>query len=230
MNLFKIDTHVHTRNVSWCATVCGRELVHMYKDYGYDGIVITDHFAKDYSAPAANATWAERVEYFLSGYREAYDEGRRIGLAVILGMELRFTENINDYLVYGFDESFLEENVGLFELGLAGFRELIKDRDILIYHAHPFRTGMTRVDPPLLDGIEVFNGNPRANNRNGLAYEFAKTHGLLMLSGSDFHQVEDLGMGGIVLPEPVATPQELVRSLRENRILELIEGDGLGKG
>lgn len=227
MDVFKIDTHVHTSNTSWCATVNARELVHMYKDYGYDGIIITDHFVKDYSVPSGKASWTERIEHFLSGYREAYDEGRRIGLTVMLGMELRFTENLNDYLVYGFDEAFLEGNVDFYEMGLASFKEFVRDQDILIYQAHPFRSGIVRVAPSLLDGMEVFNGNPRHDSQNDLVHEYSKAHGLLMLSGSDFHQIEDLGRGGIVLPEQVTTSQELVRLLREKRIVGIIRGEGL---
>lgn len=225
MELFKIDIHVHTSNASCCAKVRGSELVHLYKDYGYHGVVITEHLARDYSAPSSNATWTERIEHFLSGYREACEEGKGIGFAVMLGMELRFTGDPNDYLVYGFDEAFLEENESIYEMSLASFREFVKDQDILIYQAHPFRPGMVKVNPLLLDGIEVFNGNPRQNSQNDLAYEYAKSHDLPMISGSDFHQIEDLGMGGMVLPEQVTTSQELVRLLRGDHIVELIRSE-----
>jgi predicted metal-dependent phosphoesterase TrpH len=225
MGLFKIDTHVHTSSSSCCARVTGSELVHLYKANGYHGVVITEHLARDYSTPSANATWTERIEHFLSGYREAYKEGKRVDFAVMLGMELRFTENENDYLVYGLDEAFLEENEDFYEMGLASFSEFVKDQDILIYQAHPFRSGMVKVDPLLLDGLEVFNGNPRADSKNGLAYTYAKTHGLRMLSGSDFHRPEDVGLGGIIIAEEVRTTQDLMRLLRGNHIVELIRSE-----
>jgi predicted metal-dependent phosphoesterase TrpH len=227
VSLFRFDTHVHTSNTSFCAKVSGAELVHLYKNTGYDGIVITDHFAKEYSVLPAKPTWTERIEYFLCGYREAYEEGLKTDFTVILGMEIRFTESANDYLIYGFDETFLYQNKDLHDMGLAGFKAFVKDRNILIYQAHPFRVNMKKVSPALLDGLEVFNGNPRHDARNDLAYEYAKDHGLKMLSGSDFHQPQDLGLGGIVLPKRAETPQEFVDLLKKDQIVELIGIDSM---
>ena len=45
--------------------------------------------------------------------------------------------------------------------------------------AHPFRTGLTREDPALLDGVEVFNGNARHDSHNDDALRFARENGLL---------------------------------------------------
>ena len=68
----------------------------------------------------------------------------------------------------------------------------------------------------------MFNGNPRHNSRNNLAYLFAQENKLKMLSGSDFHQIEELACGGIVIQEKIHTSNELVRIIKENKILELI--------
>jgi predicted metal-dependent phosphoesterase TrpH len=225
MGLYKIDTHIHTSRSSCCAIVSGREIVHWYKDAGYYGVVITDHFARDYSMPSLNATWEERIEHFLAGYREAYAEGRKIGFVVLLGMELRFTENPNDYLVYGIDEEFLMGHEDFYEMGLASFKKLASENGILIYQAHPFRPVMQLADPAFLDGVEVFNGAHTGDYEDNLAYEFAKAHNLLMLSGSDFHSRVHLARGGIILSEEVHTSQELAKVLRENRNVELIRGE-----
>lgn len=222
MSFYKIDTHVHTSEVSSCGMVTAKEAVHLYKDAGYDGIVITDHYTANRFDGKEPSEWEQAVERYFEGYHIALEEGKKVGLNIILGIELRFEEHSNDYLVYGVDEQFLKQNPNLPALGLAGFKDFIKGKDILIYQAHPFRPGMRAAEPELLDGIEVYNGNPRHNSNNQQALKYARDNNLKMLSGSDFHQVGDLARGGIVLPEKVSSPKELVRLLKEDKVIKLI--------
>ena len=98
MNNLKYDTHVHTSEVSSCGKVDANTLVQLYKKAGYSGIVITDHYTKDYFESLPYTNWQQKVDQFLSGYTTAFEEGKEVGLKVILGMELRFSENFNDYL------------------------------------------------------------------------------------------------------------------------------------
>ncbi len=225
MELYRFDTHVHTAEVSPCGKVPAREVVHLYKEAGYDGIVITDHYTAGLFRDTHPSEWEAVVDRYLEGYRTARNEGKKIGLNVILGIELRFEGHINDYLVFGVDEEFLKEHPNLPSLGLKGFKKLIEGKDILVYQAHPFRPGMIPSDPDLLDGIEVYNGHPGQMSNNPLALEYAISNNLKMISGSDFHQVPHLARGGIVLPEKIDTPRELVRMLKEDRIISLIRAE-----
>ncbi len=137
-------------------------------------------------------------------------------------MEIRFLESNNDYLVFGIDEAFLVENKNLHEVGLQRFRGIIQGSNIRIYQAHPFRDKMERVNPKLLDGVEVFNGNPRHNSRNHLARSYAQEHSLGMIAGSDSHQTGDVGRSGIISPRPICTISEFVDLLAGGDALELI--------
>jgi predicted metal-dependent phosphoesterase TrpH len=219
---YLLDTHVHTDEVSPCGKVPARKLVNLYKEAGYDGIVITDHYYRGFFEKMPGWDWSRKIDAFLAGYREALDQGGKVGLDVFLGAELRFTEHENDYLVYGIDPDFLLTHPCLYDLGLKGFRELIRNRDILLYQAHPYRVGLAPAEPALLDGVEVFNGNPRHDSQNPLALQFARENGLKMLSGSDFHQVEDLAGGGIVLKERITSVAELVKFLQDGRVAQYL--------
>jgi predicted metal-dependent phosphoesterase TrpH len=221
MTIYKIDTHVHTSEISFCGRVKSSELVHLYKNSGYYGVIITDHYCKEFFESLGKTNWEEKVDIFLKGYKNAFNEGRKVGLNVFLGMEIRFTENWNDYLIYGFGENFLKEYKELYNLGLRKFRKLTQPKGILIFQAHPFRQGMTPANPLFLDGVEVFNGNPRHSSGNHLAYSFAKKNNLIMSSGSDFHRVEDLATGGIIISKAVDTSKELAELMQEKRIVEL---------
>ena len=221
--MYKIDMHVHTSEVSSCGMVCAEELVKLYKQSGYTSIVITDHFYQGFFDKYSNFTWEEQVDFYMQGYKKAYEAGKACGLNILFGIELRFTENFNDYLVYGLTPELIKASKLLYKMTLEEFKNFIEASDILIYQAHPYRSGMIVASPHLLDGVEVFNGNPRHNSHNDKAYEFAKLHNLKMISGSDFHQVEDIARGGILVDTPVTTITELVTLLKNNENLTLLE-------
>lgn len=222
MKSFKFDTHVHTMETSPCGRVKGAEVALSYKEAGYQGIVITDHFYNGFFDRLSAAGWKDKVDMYLAGYREALAKGENIGLDVILGMEIRFNESFNDYLVFGIDENFLKAYPDLYTLSLEEFRSLAQKHDLLIYQAHPFRKNMIPADPRLLDGIEVYNGNPRHDSHNDLALDYANENNLKLISGSDFHQHEDLARGGIVIAERIKSSEELLDILKNDKIISLI--------
>ena len=220
--MFKYDVHVHTSETSSCGKVPAVQVVRMYKDAGYKGIIITDHFFNGFFDSLGSISWESKIDSFLCGYKSAKSEGDKVGLTVILGMEMRFNNSPNDYLVYGTDETLLKNNSEIYKFGLEKFKTFAKDNGLLIYQAHPYRPNITAASPKLLDGVEVYNGNPRHNSHNNSALEFACHNGLKMLSGSDFHQVEDLARGGIILEQKVHNMDELLAVLK-SQAYELIK-------
>lgn len=82
MQLLKYETHTHTSEVSRCSRISSKELVRFYKECGYSGICITDHFLNGNTTVPAQLPWAERIELFCRGYEGGYEEGRRIGINV----------------------------------------------------------------------------------------------------------------------------------------------------
>lgn len=213
------EMHAHTDETSNCGKVPAAEMVEIYKKLGYDGIVVTDHmsthtfFKYDYS----NMTWDEKVDIFLKGYNLA-KEAAKDDIKILLGMELRFDlENCeNDYLVYGIDENFLRSNGDLINMNIEGFSKLAHSKGLMIFQAHPFRFNMTVTRPKFLDGIEVFNGNPRHNSNNTIASKWAELQGLQMSSGSDFHEHGDEGHGGILFSDKINSNTDLINALRKN--------------
>lgn len=213
--MFKLDTHIHTSDVSLCAQVEPEEMVEAYCRAGYSGIVITNHYNYDtLDVIAAGITDPiARAARYLSGYRraKAAAKGR---LQVLLGMEARFPSNYNDYLVFGIDEAFVEEVTVRDIMRLDPFRELVHERGGLVFQAHPFRNGMTVIKPDRLDGIEVYNANVGHDSRNDIARQWAEKFGLLMSSGSDYHALRDVGRGGIMTEQPILDNAQLCEHLR----------------
>jgi len=215
MKNFRYELHCHTRESSKCGRIPARDVVKRHRDAGYQGIVITDHFNEENFQLSPMKSWGKRVDRFLKGFRLAAEEGRRWDMDVFWGLELRFTGNDNDYLVYGMTEELVKSSPYLNRTDIFQFMSFLGNRDdVLVYQAHPFRAGCKLVDPLVVQGLETYNGNPRHDSRNDLAAEVVQQKGLLALSGSDFHRPEDLATGGILLPRRIRTLSELVENLK----------------
>lgn len=190
---FRIEMHAHTKPQSRCGELFPAEVAELYAKKGYDGIVITNHFMgrcdgwdKDYMA---GDTKEEKLKGYLAGYEDTRLAGEKCGIRVYLGLEIRFArENNNDYLIYGADSDIAALCYDYLDGTLEDFRKNVKlDRSVFI-QAHPFRDGMERVAPELLDGVETFNMHPGQNSRVGFAARFAKENNIkIRTAGSDFH-------------------------------------------
>lgn len=209
----KIELHLHTAETSKCGNVCAKDIIKEYHKCGYGAVVITDHYAAS-TFDKPKVFGEEKAERFLKGYREAKKWGDELGVKVFLGAELRFAaSNANDYLCYGLDEDFFYEHCDM-DLGRLGDFEKIKPEKALLYQAHPFRNGITVVDPKRLFGVEVFNGHVGHDSRNSIALQWARMHKLHAISGSDSHHVSTLCNGGIISNEDVETMDDLLKILR----------------
>lgn len=208
------ETHCHTSQVSGCAKSTAEEMTEAYIKAGYTGIVVTDHFEPGtITNRCPYQDWEERVEWYLGGYRAALQAaGGR--LKVLWGLELRFTENFNDYLVYGLTAKQLLEisKNGLLDWGIQKFHQYAKEKGILVFAAHPFRFSMTVTRPEAVDGIEVHNGNPNHDSHNPLSMWWADRFGLLKISGSDAHITDFVAKGGIMTNEAICSMQDFCRA------------------
>lgn len=208
--------HFHTKNTSNCANVPADIAVEEYIKAGYEGIVVTDHLSPSTFMKYGRELlpWKKKIDFFLRGYNEAKKtaNGR---IPVLLGMELRFrtSEGDNDYLVYGINEEFLYSHPNLLEMNSRTFYDLAHKNGFLVFQAHPFRVGMKVTNPKYLDGVEIFNGNPRHNSSNDIAEMWAKKYDLMVTSGSDYHEIGDLGTGGIWFNKKITDNKTLVEEL-----------------
>ena len=222
LNGYLFDTHIHTKEASSCSRVYAEDIVRRYKELGYKGICITDHVS-DYQFSKHGVTYEEQVEKYLSGYRNA-KKFETDDFHIILGMEIRFLENDNDYLVYGFDEDFVRNHDMIHFENPEHFRPFAQENNLIIYQAHPFRIGMTVVDRNFLDGVEVNNGHGDHNSSNDVAYKWAEKYSLRKLSGSDFHGNLSLEPGGVFFEEYLTDSYQVANALRnENYTLKIYE-------
>ena len=171
------ESHCHTGEFGWCAKVPAAELVADYEAAGYDGVIITNHyFDRGFAAMPGNS-WPELIDIYLAGYDAACRAVSRPDFQVLLGLELRFHDHMNDFLVYGVDRDFLLAHPELYRMTVSSFRPFADRHGLCFIQAHPYREGNEPVPARHLHGLEVYNGNPRHDNGNELAAASARRHG-----------------------------------------------------
>ncbi len=214
---FLVETHFHTSETSPCGRVPAAEGIRAYQRLGYDAVVVTDHFFTGFFETHARLPWPEQVDRYLEGWRRAKTAGDACGVRVLLGMEYAFPGTYDDMLVYGATPELLYGNPDLFRLGPAGFGRFVQTHGLLVIQAHPYRPYISRVYDELVEGLEVYNGNPRHMSDNARADRLARANGWIGISGSDFHQPGDEGRGGIRLQALPADSADLAAMLRQHR-------------
>jgi len=207
---YKTELHTHTSPVSGCSDIDTKRLVEIYKENGYDSVVVTNHFM----AQLQGETVEEKVKWYLEDYYKCLEEGKRSGINVILGAELRFTENSNDYLIFGICPDEMVQIYKLLPYGIDEFYRQYKNEKNVILQAHPFRNGMEKVKPESLDGIEVFNLHPNHNSRIGIAAKYAYENNMIATCGSDFHHYGEECLCGILTREPLKDSYDVANVLK----------------
>lgn len=210
---FKTELHCHCKEISLCADANVDIVAQKYLDAGYSTIVLTNHFNYD---TIRNRDYKDYAD-FLDQYIDAAEKlQNRVGdqIKILLGMEIRFSNNWNDYLVYGVTPEFLRENLNILDMSLNTFHELVNQHGMLLFQAHPFRFGMTTTNPQCLDGIESHNGHPHHNSNNDIAEVWAEKYKLLRSAGSDYHHEWDNPTSGIITERPILTQEDLLSVLR----------------
>ncbi len=222
--MYRYDLHVHTSEVSPCAHLNVKEMVRRYEAAGYQGIWLTNHFHREFEEMTCGKSWKEKADFFLRPCREGRERsGGR--LLVGLGMEIRFLQDPNDYLLYGLtEELFYEEGSRWLSMDLESFFQAYGDR-LLIVQAHPNRHGSSQpASLSLLHGMEAVNTSPRHDNGNQETQRILATHPwLIPTGGSDSHRPEDVGRGGIETETKICCGEALPELLRSRRY-RILEG------
>ena len=184
---YKYEMHLHTKEASRCGRSSAVEMVRHFKERGYTGIFVTDHFIGYGSSFAEeNMPWEEQVEMLVRGYRAAKEEGDRVGLDVFFGFEKAYNEC--HLLTYNLDGEWILKNRDIVTIGAKEYCEIIHAAGGFIVHAHPFRCigSPVLLVPEGVDAIEVKNAcNCDEANRRGALYRDMLN--LPPTGGSDIH-------------------------------------------
>ena len=170
----KVDMHIHT--IYSGDSICRPAgVIEMARRKGLDGVAVTDHNT-------------------IGGWKEMLKEGKRGGIAIILGEEVVVEQEgkvigevlgffLNEEIKRGSMEEVLDEIAS--QGGLAA-----------LPHPFDFWRGI-RIDTKdvigKLQAVEVFNSGVYLNSQNRRALELAKKYKLAEIGGSDAHTEWEVG-------------------------------------
>lgn len=222
--MFKTELHCHSLAISGCARVNNNDIIEAFTSAGYSSLVLANHLNRYTMELHCGNDWEAFVEKYVGAYEDLKKDANG-KLNILLGAELRFDENSNDYLLFGITKSFLLEHPEILSMNPEKFHQLAQENGILFIQAHPFRNGMTVIRPNFLDGVEVFNGHFGHDSRNDIAEMWAEKFGLIKTSGTDYHYTTSPANGGILTNEEITSMPQLVEILKSgnyelNRITE----------
>ena len=215
MKYYKYETHLHTSESSACGRLSGAKQARLYKDLGYSGIIVTDHFFGGNTKVDRNLPWKESIDRFVIGYENAKEEGDKIGLSVFFGFEETFCGS--DFLVYGLDKYWLYEHPDMIHWGVEEYYENVHNGGGFFVHAHPFREAPyineIRLYKECEDAIEIVNRSHKNPIFDEKAREYAILHNKLVTEGSDAHKIED-EHGGMMFDHRLVDINDFITSIK----------------
>jgi len=229
---YRYETHLHTSQGSLCGRSTGKEHAQYYKELGYQGIIVTDHFFGGNTTVPKEIPWRDRIEMYCKGYEDALEEGKRIGLDVFFGWEQNF--DLDEYLVYGLDKQWLIEHPEMEHWTRREQLEEVHRWGGCVIQAHPFRDRayIPRVllGKEFSDGIEVANAGQFGYN-DAAAFRYGREYDLVMIAGSDNHKSREAKwtpekMMGIETEEKLGSIQDLVDLIRNRGKIGLFVPEG----
>lgn len=209
--ILKIDMHCHTRAGSIDSKISLDEYIRLLKEQGFGGMMITDH--------TTSKGWKV--------WDEIRNEEEFKDFVVLKGIEYD-TRDAGHFIVV------LPDGVQLKLLNVRGLTlkhliQIVHQHGGILGPAHPYGVKSSsfmslraaKKNASLIeqfDFIEVFNTceTPQANE---LASQLAEKHGKPGLGGSDSHKADYVGMGYTEFDEDITCNDDLIRAVRENRIV-----------
>ena len=212
---YRYETHMHTCQASACGASTGAEQARFYREQGYTGIIITDHFTGGNTAVPRNLPWRERVEWFCSGYEDALIEGQKLGLDVFFAWEQNYDGD--EYLIYGPDKAWLLAHPDIEHWTRKRQLEEVHRAGGAVIQAHPFRhrdyIKYILLGRKYCDGIEVANtGN--TPDADACACRYAEAFGFLTTAGSDNHncqKADPARLMGVAVDRRLSGPMDFAR-------------------
>ena len=210
--MYQYETHLHTSPVSRCAKATVRDSLQFYKDMGYDGVFITNHFLDGNINIDSAKPYEEKIEFYFSDYEEGVKIGKEIGIKVFCGVEVSYFGT--DFLVYGLDKAWFLKHPQIEIMPQSEELSFYMENGALVIQAHPFREAAyidhIRLFPRNVHGVEVLNAC-RTEIENKMAKIYAESYGLLAFAGTDNHVGEKRRkLAGLRFAGPILNEQDFV--------------------
>jgi hypothetical protein len=196
----------------------GNDLVLFYKNLGYTGLFISDHFFNGNTTVPRDLPWNERIELFYKGYEAAFSAGKEHGLDVFFAWE--YTYMGSDFLTYGLDKQWLLDHPDCDKISPGEYFDAAHADGAFIVHAHPFRMAgyisCMSLFPDKVDGVEVINSS-MTDEVNERGEWYAETYNLLKLVGSDTHFTNKNYLSAMIFDTQLDSPRKFIELVKNKK-------------
>ncbi len=218
--MYRYELHMHTSEGSACGQSKIDEMIKRYKELGFTGAAVTNHFYCGNTCVDRTLPWCDFVNQYARAYYEGQNEAARLDFDLLFGIEEVYGNEHKEFLAYGIEPQFLIERPFLKKAPIEVWSREIHSVGGFIAYAHPFRDRpyikepKTMPDLTLVDGVEAYNYcNTKEDNAE--AVERLSDSGLALIAGSDLHRADFTGAYGVYLPERARTSAELAALLHK---------------
>ncbi|MDD3336082.1 MAG: PHP domain-containing protein [Eubacteriales bacterium] len=215
---FLYETHLHTCQASACGRSPGHDYIKRYQDFGFEGIIVTDHFYGGNCAVDRSLPWPEWVKRFCAGYEDAAEEGQKQGFQVFFGWEQCYDGD--EYLVYGLDKAWLLAHPECVRMTRGEQYAAVHAAGGCVVQAHPFRQrsylSKIHLSTGCVDGVEAFN-SCNEQEWDAQALRYANQLKLPITAGSDIHQIYQMPkeeIMGVSFDHKLQSVQEYAAAIR----------------
>ena len=218
--MYRYETHLHTCPVSRCAKSSARESLEFYKEIGYDGVFITNHFLDGNINIDPTTPYEERINFYFSDYEEALILEKEIGIKVFCGVEMTYKGT--DFLVYGLDKEWYLAHPEIMDMKRSEELLYLMENEALVIQAHPYREASyidhIRLFPRQVRGVEIINAC-RTELENKMAKLYAENYGLIEFAGTDNHQGKNQKkLAGMCSERPILSEKDFIECVKNGKM------------
>lgn len=215
--MYKYETHLHTAPVSKCAKASARETLEFYKEQGYDGVFITNHFLDGNINIDRSESYENKINFYFSDYEDGVEIGREIGLKVFMGIETSYGGT--DFLIYGLGKEWFLANPQVMDMPMKKKLELMAENGAFVVQAHPFRErdyiDHIRLFPRSVHAVEVINTS-NTDFSNKMSKLYADMYQLPQVAGSDNHTGGNMKhLAGVETEDPINCEADYARMVKD---------------
>lgn len=215
--MYKYETHLHTSPVSKCGSYSVRDNLEFYKEIGYDGVFLTNHFIDANIGCDRTLPYEDQIEFFFTDIEEGERICSEVGIKFFWGVETSYLGT--DFLVYGLSKQWYLSHPEIMSMPRKELLTMMAEDGALIVQAHPFREASyidhIRLFPYHVHAVEIDNcGNKPFQNE--MARMYADTYSLPHSAGSDNHISRFITrLAGVEFDTPINTVEDFIERMKK---------------
>lgn len=230
--MYRYETHLHSSPVSKCGGYSVRDNMEFYKEIGYDGIFLTNHFLDANIGCDRTLPYAEQIEFFFTDVEEGERIADEVGIKFFWGVETSYLGT--DFLVYGLSKEWYLAHPEIMSITRKEMLEMMAKDGALIVQAHPFREASyidhVRLFPYHVHAVEIDNCGNR-DFQNDMARMYAECYHLPFSAGSDNHNSRFADrLAGVEFDTPIENIDDFIERIKRGEAhLFTIENEYLNR-